>query len=178
MKNNSSLYPLLKVVIPTAMLISLIWQFSQVYFFINGWAQPGMTSIPLFLIQVSSISLMLWMSFKWYRNQIEGANISFGKFMFQGFLTGVGIAIFGTLLFQFYTQFINPEYFNLLEEMYHQSWLQRGLTEMEIQKQLATNEWLQNTIGGIIYGFLFVIAMTTLFSILPAIQVNRSSRFE
>ncbi len=178
MESQSSLSTLLKVVIPTAILISLIWQFSQVSFFINGWAQPGTTSIPLFLLQVFSISFLLWMSFRWYRNQSKGTDISFGKFMLQGFLTGVGIAIFGTMLFQIYTQFINPEYFSSLQEMYQQSWLQRGLTELEIQKQLATNEWLQNSLGGIIYSFFFVIAMTILFSILPAIQVNRNAQFK
>ena len=175
MKNQSSISALLKIVIPTAIIISLIWQFGQISFFINGWAQPGMTSLPLLFFQVFSISLLLWMSFRWYRNQAQGTNISFGKFMLQGLLTGVSIAIFGTLLLEIYTQFINPEYFSWLQEMYHQSWLQRGLSEMEIQKQLATNEWLQNSMGGIIYGFFFVILMTTLFSILPAIQVNRSS---
>lgn len=88
--------------------------------------------------------------------------------MVQGLLTGVIIAIFGTAFYEIYIEFINPEYAEWLNEMYLESWNARGMSEAEIQNQLATNEKLKTTFG-LIYGFFFVVILTLISSILPAI---------
>lgn len=170
MKNKNALINIMKTIIPSGVLIALVWQFLQVLFFINSWAQPGTTSWSLFFIQVTFVSVLLFFSFQFYQNQINDRKISFGKCLQLGFLTGIFVAIFGILFFLVYTNYINPTYEVWLQEMYWQSWTARGLSESEIQKQIATNDWLKTT-NGIIYSFFFVIGLMTLFSIIPALLV-------
>ena len=175
MTNKSDITSLFKIALPIGFLIAFCWFFSQLAFYSQGWAQPGTTSISLFLIQVSSILILLLLSFRWYRDRFQGGFVSFRRLMLQGILTGISVVVFGIIIFQIYVNFINPAHLSWLDEMYNLSWIQRGMTEIEIQNQRATNEWL-NSMDGFAYAFFFVVGLTTLFSIPPAILTARNGK--
>jgi len=175
MKKKFSWKNLFKIVIPVGILIAITWQFLQISFFTNGIAQPGMTSFPLFSTQIIFVNILLFFSFKIYQNQNNDNIISFGKYLQLGFLIGIVVAVFGIFFFQIFIEFINPNYETWLQEMYLQSWTERGLSDTEIQKQLATNIWLK-TMSGMIYNFCFVVGLMTLFSIFPAFLASRNNR--
>lgn len=129
----------------------------------------------MFSTQVIVVSVLLFFSLQFHRNQLKDGSISFVKCLQHGFLIGISVAIFGMLFFLIYTNYINPSYGAWLNEMYLQNWIARGLSESEIQKQLSTNNWLKTT-NGIIYIFFFIIGLTTFFSIIPAIFISRPKR--
>ena len=174
MKDQNALYNILKIITPSGIIIALVWHFLQISFFINDWAQPGKTSLSLFFIQIISVSVLLFISFRIYRIQFNDGFLSFGKCLRLGFLIGISVAFFGILFFQIYTNYINPSYEAWLQELHLQSWTERGLSETEIQKQLATNRWLKTT-NGMIYNLFFVLGLMTLFSVIPAFLNSRSN---
>jgi len=133
MKNQNTLYHMLKIIIPSGILIALVWLVLQISFFTNSWAQPGETSFFLFFIQIISVSILLFFSFQSYRNQFNNRWISFGKCLRLGFLIGIAVAVFGTILFLIHSNYINPNYESWLQEMYLQSWTTRGFSATEIQ---------------------------------------------
>ena len=172
MSKQSTLNYQFKTAIFAGFFIAFSWIFIQNLFFYQGWAQPGTTSFSLFFTQSIAVTLLLFFSFKWYRNQNVGGIVSFGKLMQQGVLTGVGVLIFGTIIFQLYINFINPNHLGWLDEMYNLSWMQRGLTDAEIQSQQATNDWLNSPIG-LLYGAFFVVFLIIIYSVIPAILIMK-----
>jgi len=176
MKRKSTLKNLLKIIIPTGFLIAFAWLIIQLTFYQQGWGQPGMTSLTLFFVLILSTSLFLFFSFKISRDRLNGGNISFVKLLLQGGLTGLFVALFGLGLITFYTSFINPEYYTWMEEMYNLSWMQRGMSAEEIAAQQTTNDYLTSPFG-LIYSFFFVVGMTLIFSIIPAVAIAKKEDF-
>jgi len=173
MKTQFTSKAMFQVALPTGFMIALIWLFLQFLFFAQGWTIPGKTSLALFFSQLVSVFILLYSSFFWVKNKYFNGKISFGKLMLQGIISGMVAAICGALIYQFYVSSIHPDYTTWLQEMYQQIYLERGLTVLEIDKQLATNEWL-NSFSGLFYGVCFVTGLTTLFSIIPAFVVSKN----
>lgn len=173
MENQSIFFTVSKRIIFTGFAMAFIWQSLQITFFNYGWAIPGQTAWTLLFLQTSGAFVLLFLSFKHFQDHYND-NLPFKKYLQIGFLTGIFAAVFGLLFFLLYSNIFHPNYESWLNEMYLQSWVERGLSDLEIKQQISTNAWLK-TPSGMVYSVFFISSLTFILSIIPAVWCSKNN---
>ena len=100
----------------------------------------------------------------------------------QGVKIGVGIVAIGTvigIIYQYvFTSFIEPEFFNQVEEVTRQALLDTGASEDQIEMQLEMQSKFQGTAVGYATGFVFMVFIGFVVSAIAAAVKKETSENE